>query len=367
MVVLMKKKVMVTNAGRGTAINYCRSLRLANEDIEIIGIDNNKFSIFNAEADKKILCPDADSEDYLPFLKDQIEKTGANFLYPSKTNDELFIISEHREELEKMGVKIYLPRKEDIEIYENKFSTFEILSREGISVPETMLLNDENDLKKALELFPDGIWLRAIQGCGGKGSVPTDNFDYAKAWINNFNGWGNFTASRILGKRTATWSGLWKDGELIVSQVRKRFYWEFSYLSPSGVTGITGAQMTERDQVLDEFAVKAIKAVSAKPHGIVAVDFTYDNDEINPYITEIQASRFYTSSYFMAKAGLNLPYIMLKMAFDEELPVFENKFSPLPDGLVWIKYVDCLPFLTTIEEINKNENELEMWRKYHCS
>lgn len=158
----MKKKVMVTNAGRGTAINYCRSLRLANEDIEIIGIDNNKFSIFNAEADKKILCPDADSEDYLPFLKDQIEKTGANFLYPSKTNDELFIISEHREELEKMGVKIYLPRKEDIEIYENKFSTFEILSREGISVPETMLLNDENDLKKALELFPDGIWLRAI-------------------------------------------------------------------------------------------------------------------------------------------------------------------------------------------------------------
>lgn len=103
--------------------------------------------------------------------------------------------------------------------------------------------------------------------------------------------------------------------------------------------------------------------------GVVTVNENspYDNDEINPYITEIQASRFYTSSYFMAKAGLNLPYIMLKMAFDEELPVFENKFSPLPDGLVWIKYVDCLPFLTTIEEINKNENELEMWRKYHCS
>lgn len=365
MIKLMKKRVMVTNAGRGTAINYCRSLRLADEDIEIIGIENNKFSIFNAEADKKIYCPSADSKDYFPFLKDQIQNTGANFLYPSKTNDELFIISNHRDELQEMGVKVYLPRQEDIDVYENKFKTFEILSKEGIPVPETILLNDENDLKKAIEVFPDGIWLRAIQGCGGKGSVPTKDFEYAKSWINSFNGWRNFTASRILGKRTATWSGLWKDGELIISQIRKRLYWEFSYLSPSGVTGITGAQMTEKDQLLDELALKAIKAVSLKPHGIVAVDFTYDNDGITPYITEIQASRFYTSSFFMAKAGLNLPYIMLKMAFDEELPVFENKFSPLPDGLVWIKYVDCLPVLTTIDEIRKNETSLELWRKSH--
>lgn len=356
------KVVIVTNAGRGTAINFCRSLRLADEPIEIIGIDNNKYSIFNAEADKKIFCPDADSDDYIPFLKNVIKETGANFLYPSKTNDELFLISDHREEFEKMGVRIFLPERENIDIYENKYLTYDVLSRGGLPVAETMLINDEDDLEKALETFPDGIWLRAIKGCGGKGSVPTNDFDYAKAWINSFNGWREFTASRILGKGTATWSGLWKNGELIVSQVRKRLYWEFPYLSPSGVTGITGAQMTEKDKLLDELALKTILSVSKRPHGIVAVDFTYDKEGIKPFITEIQASRFYTSSYFMAKAGLNLPYIMLKMAFDEKLPEFKEKFSPLPEGLVWIKYVDCLPVLTTIEEIENNVRGLEKWR-----
>lgn len=356
------KRVLVTNAGRGTAINFCRSLRLADEKIEIIGIENNPYSIFNAEVDQKFLCPDVESEDYLPFLKDVIRKTKANFIYPSKTNEELWLISRHRDEFEKMGVKTFLPEDSMVQIYEDKYQTYKILRENGVPVAETTLLHNEDDLKRELQNRPEGVWIRAIKGCGGKGSTPATDFDFAKAWIDKFDGWGNFTASEILGKKTATWSGLWKDGELIISQVRKRLYWEFSYLSPSGVTGITGAQMTAKDKGLDEIAMKAILSVCEKPHGIVAVDFTYDKDDIKPYVTEIQASRFYTSSYFMAKAGLNLPYIMLKMAFDEELPVFEDKFSPLEEGLVWIKYVDCLPVLTNLKEIEKNNEALNRWR-----
>ena len=36
------------------------------------------------------------------------------------------------------------------------------------------------------------IWLRASSiGGGGKGALPTNDFDFAKSWINHYNGWGD--------------------------------------------------------------------------------------------------------------------------------------------------------------------------------
>lgn len=351
------KKIIVTNAGRSTAINFCRSLRLAPEKYEIIGLEQSKYSILNAEVDQKILCPSGDSEYYLPFLKDVIKNTKADLLYPSKTNEELWLISRERNNL---GIKTFLPEDDVIQIFEDKFATNDYLKRTGIKVPETFLINNENDLKKAFEILKNGVWLRAVKGCGGKGSMPTKSFDMAKAWIDRFNGWGCFTASERLTDKTATWTGIWKDGNLVVSQIRKRLYWEYSYLAPSGVTGITGAQVTAKDKIIDEIALKSIFAITGKPHGIVSVDFTYDYDGL-PNPTEIQASRFYTSTYFLAKAGLNLPYIFIKLAFDEKIEEFEEKFSPLEEGLLWVKYVDCLPQLSSVQEVSAYESTLDKW------
>ncbi|MBZ9618253.1 ATP-grasp domain-containing protein [Clostridium estertheticum] len=350
------KKIIVTNAGRSAGINFCRSLRLAPEKFEIIALENNKYSIMNAVADKKYLCPQADSKDYLEFLKFVIKDTNADFLYPSKTNEELWLIAKHRNEL---NIKTYLPDDDLIEIYENKFKTFELLKSKGIKVPNTKLIKNENDLYDFISKY-NKIWLRAIKGCGGKGSISTDSFSFAKEWINKFNGWGNFTAAEVLTDKTASWTAIWKDGELIVSQIRERLYWEFGYLSPSGVTGITGAQITKKDSLIDELAIKSIKAITNKPHGIVSVDFCYDKDGV-PNPTEIQASRFFTSTYFMAKSGLNFPYIMLKTAFNESIPKFEDKYSPLQENLMWIKYVDCEPLLTTTKEVNLYELNLLNW------
>ena len=123
-------------------------------------------------------------------------------------------------------------------------------------------------------------------------------------------------------------------------------------MAPSGVTGITGAQVTARDPKIDELAIRSILAVNSKPHGIVSVDFTYDFDGV-PNPTEIQASRFFTSTYFMAEAGLNFPYLWVKLALEEEIPLIKEKYSPLDPDLLWIKYVDCKAQLTTVANINK--------------
>ncbi|BBK22827.1 hypothetical protein Aargi30884_17300 [Amedibacterium intestinale] len=345
------KRIIVTSAGRGPAINFCRSLNmLKNKEYYIIGLESNKYSLLNVEADERILCPSGESNEFIPFLKKVIQASKADFLYASKTNEELWKISEYRSELD---VNLFLPEDKDIKIFENKYETYLLMKKAGIKVPRTILINKVGDLEVAFSEFKGNkIWLREIIGSGGKNSIPTDDINLAKSWINRYNGWGNFTASEVLTKRTATWIGIWKDGNLIISQSRERLYWEYSELAPSGVTGITGAQITKKSKLIDEIAEKAIKACVSKPHGIISVDFTYDYDGI-PNPTEIQASRFYTSIYFLAKAGLNLPHIMLKCAFDEKVEKFKNKYSPLEDNLLWVKFVDCLPKLSTLDDLDK--------------
>lgn len=345
----MRKKVLVTNAGRSAGLNFCRSLRLAKDEYEIIGIDQNKYSLMNAEVDQRYLCPDASDAEYINYLKKIVDREKVDVVYPSKSNEELWLISKNRDDI---NAHIFLPEEELVQIFEDKFLTNSILEKEGIRVPKTYLITEVKDLEKVFQEFPEGIWLRAIRGCGGKGSIIAKNIEFASAWITHNNGWGNFTASEILTDKTATWSAVWNEGELVVSQVRRRLYWEFSYLSPSGVTGITGAQITDRDTVLDEIALKSIYAITKKPHGIISVDFTYDKNGI-PNPTEIQASRYFSSTYFMAKAGLNFPEILVKLALGEKVEDYENKYSPLEPNLLWIKYVDCPAKLTTVEAIEK--------------
>lgn len=348
------KKVIVINAGRGAGINFCRSLRLVPDEYYIIGLEDNKYSLMNVEADEKYLSPGVNKPYYLDFLKEIINKTNADFLYPSKTNEELWVIARHREEL---NIKTFLPDTNVIDIYEDKFKTYELMKKNEIKLPDTIIVTNKYVLKDFIDTYGT-VWLRAIKGCGGKGSISTSNYEFAVNWIDNFDGWGQFTAAELLTKKTATWSAIWNQGELIISQIRERKYWEFSYLALSGVTGITGAQITKKDSFLDELAIKCIKSITDCPHGIVSVDFCYDKDGI-PNPTEIQASRFYTSSYFMAKAGLNLPHIMIRTAFGEKIEDFKDKFSPLPENLMWIKYIDCEPLLTTVEDVEKNVIELQ--------
>ncbi len=58
-----------------------------------------------------------------------------------------------------------------------------------------------------------------------------------------------------------------------------------------------------------------------------------------------------------------MPYIYVKLGYNEELPKIERKINPLPTNLVWIRGVDFIPILTTIDEINWYEEKLKERRK----
>jgi len=188
--------------------------------------------------------------------------------------------------------------------------------------------------------------------------------NFAKSWIDYFDGWGNFMAAEYLSPTSVTWMSLWNNGELVVAQGRKRINWAFNDRTLSGVTGITGAGVTVSDHLVDEIARKSILSIDSTPHGVWSVDMTYDNNGV-PNPTEINIGRFFTTSFFFTKLGLNMPYIYLKLAFDEELPEIEKKINPLPLGYTWIRGMDTEPVLTTMKQINEYENELKKRRNQY--
>lgn len=352
---MVKKRILVTGAGGAPSTNFIRSLRDAPEKFYIVGVDANKYNLQRAESDKKYLVPLANHNLYFNILKDIIQDEKIDFIHP-QMDPEVYAISNKKDEL---GVRSLLPDHKTIEICQNKFDSYEKWKNAGLKVPETSLISEKSDLVKAFRDYGSPIWIRDIVSPGGgKGSFKAEDMNIATAWIDYCKGWGNFSAAECLEDKTVTWMSLWKEGELIVAQSRKRLYWEFANRAPSGVTGITGTGITVSDEKLDKIALDSIYAIDKKPNGIFSVDLTYDKKG-NPNPTEINIGRFFTTHYFFTKAGLNMPYLMIKSAFGEGIPEIKKKINPLPSGLAWVRGMDIHPVLTTIDEIEKYDIDLQ--------
>lgn len=352
------KKILIAGAGGAPTENVIRSWKKAEKRECIVGMGSEMFDLVLSDADKKYQVPYAVEPTYKKRLFDILMREKPDFAY-FQHDIEIRVISRMREELLDRNIKLFMPSKETIELCVDKGRTAERWMAEGVRIPKTKVLCNENDLKEAFEKLGDedgNIWIRSTVGGGGKGALPTNDYEFAKIWIERFNGWGKFTAAELLTSKTVTWLSIWFEGELVVAQARRRHSWNFGNRTLSGVTGITRVGITDSDETVNRVALDAIYAVDRKPHGIYGVDMTYDKKGF-PNPTEINISRFFTTVYFFTEAGLNMPEIYKNIALYDEFPTLEKKINPLPDGLIWIRGMDRVPRLMTMDEIG---NEIDL-------
>ena len=352
------KRILVPGAGGSPTTNFVRSLRAASEKFYLVGTDCSKFYIMRAETDENHLVPRANEADYFDIMNDIIDETKAEFMH-IQNDVEMRILSRNRE---KLRINKFLPTKKTVEVCLDKLESYKHWKAAGIKQPETKLLRNEEDLKEAFEEFGNKIWIRDTSGAGGSGSIAVSNFQIAKSWTDFKGGWGIYTAAECLKEQSITWQSIWKEGELVVAQTRKRLYWELSKLAPSGISGATGTGITVSDEVVDEIAQKAIFAIDKNPNGIFSVDLTYDNEGV-PNPTEINIGRFFTTHEFFTRAGLNMPYILVKLVYNEKLPDMPKKLNPLKNDLAWIRGMDFVPIFTDMKSIEENVKKLEQRRK----
>ncbi|RST72563.1 carboxylate--amine ligase [Siminovitchia acidinfaciens] len=354
------KKILISDVGVAPAENVIKSWKQLHENEEIIGVSRNPFNLFTSKAQTKHHIPYeyAFGKDYKRSLLRLIEHEKPE-LAVFMSDREILEASRFRDEITASGTKVFMPEHDVLEVCTDKYLSFKTWEAQGIKVPKTVIVNDRNDLKRAFNQLGDSegkIWLRATIGAGGKGALPTNDFEFAQNWIDIYNGWGSFTASELLqSTKTVTWLSIWFEGNLVVAQTRRRKSWGFANRTISGVTGITGIGETYSDEIVNKVAMDTIFAIDQKPHGVYGVDMTYDqNDFPNP--TEINM-RFFTTCYFFTEAGLNMPKIYKDIILYGKFPTLEKKVNPLPDGLLWIRDMDREPILTTEDEVNKMINK----------
>lgn len=339
------RTILITGAGGSASTNYVRSLRLAKEKFNIIGADYNKFYLQRAETDKRYLVPRADHPDYISALNRIILENRVDFIH-AQNDAEVCKVAVNKDNL---ICRTFMPKITTVLTCQNKWESREAWELSGIEHPKTFLIKDEDSLMEAFSKIKGAMWIRDIQGAGGKGSLKTDDFQVAEEWIKFKQGWGIYTIAEYLSERSTTFTTIWKDGLLIAGQGRKRLYWELGPAFLSGVSGATGAGATDNDPLVADMAIKAILAIDKEPNGIFSVDMTYGQDNV-PYPTEINIGRFFTTHFFFAKAGFNMALIYTRLGLGEKIGV--QKINPLKEGLVWIRGMDFEPVLTTMEKIN---------------
>lgn len=347
------KKILIAGAGGAPSEGVIKSLLKCGTE-EVIGMGSEPTDLVLSNSKRKYFVPYADAPTYKQELFKILEKEKPDFIH-FQNDLEIYHASKFRDEIHSMGVKTYMPDHDVIDTCVHKYKSYLKFKEAGVKVPVNFVLNEEKDLKRAFKELADEngkIWLRTSSiSAGGKGALPTNDLEFAKRWINHFNGWGDFVAAEMLTPDTVTWLSIWHEGELVVAQTRIRKGWTHGNRTLSGVTGVTKVGQTFSDPVVSDIAIASIKAVDSKPHGIYGVDMAYDKSGV-PNPTEINISRFFTTVLFFTEAGLNMPEIFKDIILYNKFPELDNKFNPLPDGLMWLRGMDAIPRLLSNEQIH---------------
>lgn len=347
------KKILIAGAGGAPSEGVINSLLRSEKDETVLGMGSEPTDLVLSSAQKKIYIPYAGTPSYRESLLKILNDEKPDLVH-FQNDLEIYNASLIRDEILATGTKLFMPSHDVIDTCVHKHKTYLRCKEAGIQVPTNIMINHEDDLKEAFAKLGDKdgkIWLRASSiGGGGKGALPTNDFTFAKGWIERYNGWGDFVAAEMLTADTVTWLSIWHEGELVVAQTRIRNGWTHGSRTVSGVTGVTKVGQTYSNPEVDRISIETIRAVDSKPHGIYGVDMTYDKNGI-PNPTEINISRFFTTVLFFTEAGLNMPEIFKNIILYNEFPNLDQKINPLKNGLLWLRGMDTKPRLMQQEDI----------------
>ena len=344
---MRKKKVLITGIGGNTAQGVARSLLEFPDEFELIGTDCDRYNVhFGLLYAKRVyLVPRADNPNYIPAIRKIVEREGIDVIIPSP-DPEVLEISRHKDEV---GAATLLPDSKVVEISQDKWETYLATKDKGYFV-DTILIEDENSIKRAFERFGSPLWIRKRKGAGGGRCFVAHNVEQAKFWVEYWNGYGVFIAAKKLIGRNLSWIGLFKDGELVTSGGYLRIRYFMDRVSPTGVTGNINVGKTIHDDGVNEVAEKMVHALDPRPNGVYTVDLLGD-EELT--VTEVNSGRFHMSFYIYTKAGINMPYYYVKLALNEryEPPPKRNAFKP---GMITIRNTDNPPIILEQEELGRD-------------
>lgn len=331
------KRILVTCAGSVSGVNFIKSLKAGPRRYWVLGVDMKGSHLVRAQRANSVMqVPPHSSPRYETFIARICRRQRIDMVHPQETF-EVSVIAAARRKLP----ATLLPSNPTIQLLLDKEATQSALRRAGIPTPR--LLDPD-----AAEPYPR--WIRATHGSGAKGSCLAMKPEEAQAWHQFWHFHDpavRLYDSEYLPGADLGWTSLWLDGKLVTSQGRERNEYIYPQHAVSGKTGTPVDAVTVHRRDLNRICTRAIKAIDTHYTGIACVDAKCAADpRRTPHITEINAGRFFTTSYGFTALGkilgieANIPEAYVRLALGLGITQFPQ-YNLLPAGWYYLRHIDC--------------------------
>jgi len=345
--------ILLLGAGGNAGINFTKSIKLASPGTKIIGVDLDRYNIISSNCDKKILLKFNSIDDKINKLNLIIKKYNIDFIH-AQPDAEVKFLCMYSQKLNSICFqhnidtwnilhdKLYCQK-----IWNEKLNlSFKSYSlREVINNPSLF-----NEVSKGQK-----VWFRSIKGAGSKASLPISTLEEALSWsnywINNKNSdLSDFMICEYLTGTEYAVQSLWNNGELVHMQARERVEYFFGSIMPSGQSSTPSVARTVSDDHVYDIAKHVVSSIDSNPNGIYCIDMkTNSKGVIVP--TEINYGRFFTTSDFLANAGVNTPWTYINLALTGIVDKY--KINTIKETKYWLRGLDKEPTMITEKELNK--------------
>jgi len=348
----MPHRLLVTGAGSGESNNLIRSLSAAGEAFVTVGCHPDPFTLKKSLAARNYVVPPLGHPEYADRLRAVVEKEAVDLLIPTSDADTRRI-SALRDEL---PCRTFLPRREVIDLCQDKYRLTTGLRRLGIAAPRTYAVTGLSEVPRLFRRFKSHrrLWCRPRTGTGSMGAVPVETPQQARGWIAYWEQMRGvpataFTIAEYLPGRDFACQSLWKEGRLVLIKACERLSYFGGWNRASGVSSTPDLAKTVREPRVLDVCVRAIRAIDPAASGVYAVDLKEDAGG-RPCITEINIGRFFMITNLFDFTGRhNMAVAYTRLALGEDPGIADPDDST--DDYYLVRDIDCPPAIFHADEL----------------
>ncbi|MCP4221505.1 MAG: carboxylate--amine ligase [bacterium] len=262
--------------------------------------------------------PSVDKDAFIGRLAYIKESYGLDFIFPN-LDSELPLYSRYAEEIESLGIKLYVPNPEQLRL-RGKDLLPEVAKRIEISIPQTLVVNSYSELMEAVEFIGTPLM---VKGAMYKALRAYTTQEAAAHFSSIVAEWGYpIILQQVVTGEEMNVVGV-GDGEGgMIGQVGIKKMWITSL-------GKIWTGVTIKNQRMLDAAANFVREYNWR--GPFELECIVDNDTV--YLIEVNP-RFPAWSYFATGVGVNLPANTVRKAFD--LPLIGN--SDYEAGKLYVRY-----------------------------
>jgi len=352
----MKKRVvraLVTGAGSGSSANLIRALRDTSPKPHVVGVNHDRFVLRLSIADTSYLTPDPDGDGFIDALLEIIRRERINVVMA--TNDNVVkALSDHRR---RFKVDLLLPRRETIDLCQDKFALADFLRRRNIPAPRTFEVKSLRGLDGIFARFADEslLWCRSRRGSRSLGATPVANVEQARSWITQWRDLqgikvADFTLAEYLPGQHFIVQSLWHRGTMLRTQAIEMISYFAAGNNPSGIFSMASLAKTVAAPEAVKVTLRAIEALEKAPTGAFFVELREDANGV-PAITEINAGRFPSGVAALLAIGPdNMVASFAAAAAGEKVSVAAESHGSAAEYYM-VRDIDAVPAVFPAEEL----------------